>query len=189
MEMTSNAAIIDLPARKAWADWAGMIASIGCAIHCAAMPLVFAWLPTLGLGWLADAGFHRWMAVICTVLAAMAFIPGWRRHSSVLPAVFGGIGLLMLTTAAFGVEESCCSSCPRGGESASAQVVECEMCTSVETDQEVSPRFELSQASLMPFVTPIGGLLLVCGHVLNHLKSCRCQGSTCCLGDGEETPL
>ena len=50
---------IALP-RRAWADWAGMIASIGCAIHCAAMPLVLAYLPTLGLSWLADEVFHKW---------------------------------------------------------------------------------------------------------------------------------
>ena len=35
------------PAHGSWADRAGMIASIGCAIHCAAMPLVLAYLPAL----------------------------------------------------------------------------------------------------------------------------------------------
>ena len=40
------------------ADWTGMVASIGCAIHCAAMPHVLAYLPALGLTWLADEGFY-----------------------------------------------------------------------------------------------------------------------------------
>lgn len=46
-----------------WGDWLGMIASIGCAIHCAAMPFVIAYLPALGLSFLADEAFHKWMAL------------------------------------------------------------------------------------------------------------------------------
>ena len=51
--------VVDNQIHKTWADWAGMIASIGCAIHCAAMPMVLAYLPALGLGWLAGEEFHR----------------------------------------------------------------------------------------------------------------------------------
>ncbi|MEM0925351.1 MAG: MerC domain-containing protein, partial [Planctomycetota bacterium] len=40
-----------------WSDWIGMIASIGCAIHCAAMPFVIAYLPSLGLSFLSDESF------------------------------------------------------------------------------------------------------------------------------------
>ena len=56
--------VITLSPRRAWADWAGLIASIGCAVHCAVMPLVLAYLPSFGLSWLADEMFHRWMAVL-----------------------------------------------------------------------------------------------------------------------------
>lgn len=173
----SNASMIGLANRGAVADWAGMVASIGCAIHCAAMPLVLAYLPSLGLGWLADEGFHRWMAVICFALAAAAFVPGWRKHRSFLPAIWGGIGLLLLTTAAFGMEESCCASCAT-----------CEHVTSAaETNIEgtSTTASSLSFAWITPFVTPLGGLLLVLGHVVNHNKSCRCQGQSCCLSDEE----
>ena len=45
-----------------WTDRMGMLASIGCAIHCAAMPFVIGYLPSLGLTWMAGEGFHRWMA-------------------------------------------------------------------------------------------------------------------------------
>ena len=31
--------------RQAWADWAGMLASVGCAIHCASLPLLIGYLP------------------------------------------------------------------------------------------------------------------------------------------------
>ena len=46
-----------------WKDWLGIVASVGCAIHCAAMPFVFAYLPALGLSFLADEAFHKWMAL------------------------------------------------------------------------------------------------------------------------------
>ena len=42
-----------------WSDWLGVVAAIGCAIHCAAMPLIIAYLPALGLSFLADEGFHQ----------------------------------------------------------------------------------------------------------------------------------
>ena len=67
--------------QRAWADWAGMLASIGCAIHCAAMPLVIGYLPLLGIGWLADESFHQVMTGICFVLAAAAF-RAWLEEAS-----------------------------------------------------------------------------------------------------------
>lgn len=160
-----------------------MVASIGCAIHCAAMPLVLAYLPTFGLGWLASEGFHQWMAGICFVLAASAFVPGWRKHGSFVPAMWGAAGLLLLTTAAFALEDSCCAACDPGGCVAAGEV-ECEICQLTEVDQAATA--SLSMSSFTPFVTPVGGLLLVIGHVVNHLKSCRCQGDACCLSDDGE---
>lgn len=204
MSSPNTSAVIELPARGGLADWAGMIASIGCAIHCAAMPLVLAYLPALGLGWLASEGFHQWMAVICFVLAASAFVPGWRKHGSFLPAVWGAAGILLLTTAAFALEDGCCAVCGSTDQTSVEQQVsigrcsvnqatlagshlECECCASTETEQVSG--VSLSVASLTPFVTPLGGLLLVVGHILNHIKSCRCQGNTCCLPNGGESQM
>ena len=170
-----------------WADMAGMVASIGCAIHCAAMPLVLAYLPAFGLGWLADDGFHQWMAVVCFALAAVAFVPGWRKHGSFVPAIWGAAGVLLLSTAAFGMECSCCpsqdleqpASAPRSG--AGCEDETCEFCVAesvpVESASESNSRF----ASLTPLITPLGGLLLVLGHVVNHRKSCHCRSNSCCL--------
>ena len=171
--------------RRAWADWAGMIASIGCAIHCAAMPLVLVYLPTLGLSWLADEVFHKWMAVLCFGLAAAAFVPGWRSHGSFLPAFWAAAGLLLLTTAAFGLEGACCASCLGDEPVASAATcVDCSDCQSSETIVPASAPGIVS--AWIPFlITPVGGLLLVVGHALNHLKKCQCRGSGCCLTDGE----
>lgn len=94
-----------------WADWLGMAASIGCAIHCAAMPFVIVFLPTLGLSFLADASFHKLMVAICTLLAAAAFVPGWRRHRRLLPTAIAAAGLIVIAVAAFALPDACCATC------------------------------------------------------------------------------
>ncbi|MDG2383449.1 MAG: MerC domain-containing protein [Pirellulaceae bacterium] len=172
--------------RRTWADWAGMIASIGCAIHCAAMPLVLVYLPTLGLSWLADEVFHKWMAVLCFGLAAAAFVPGWRSHRSFLPAIWAAAGLLLLTTAAFGLEGTCCASCSSDEPSAAMATAggDCSTCQASETIAPTSAS-GIVLAWIPLLITPVGGLLLVVGHALNHMKKCKCRGSSCCLTDGD----
>lgn len=164
-----------------WADWAGMSASIACALHCAAMPLVLAYLPALGLSWLADEGFHRWMAAICFVLAVAAFVPGWRRHRSLAPAKWGAAGILLLTTATFGLEGACCAS--HSTDSANVVAIEesCSdvACSSCQPPPTVNSESDNSLARLALLVTPLGGILLVIGHFVNHRKSCICHGSHC----------
>ena len=156
----------------AWADWAGMIASIGCAIHCAAMPLVFAYLPAFGLSWLADAGFHRFMAILCFGLAMAAFVPGWRSHRSLAPLAWGAVGLILLNTAAFGLEGSCCPTC-------NAEATSCVdgECASSEAAVTSAAKSDAMAGFPVSWLTPLGGILLVTGHVVNHHKKCRCQ---CC---------
>ncbi len=95
----------------AWKDWIGIIASVGCAIHCAAMPLVIGFLPSLGLSFLADESCHMWMALVCFAIALMAFVPGWRRHRRLQPMMIGGCGVVLITGAAFGVSGNCCELC------------------------------------------------------------------------------
>ena len=171
---------------RAWADWAGMIASIGCAIHCAAMPMVLAYLPALGLGWLAGEDFHRWMAVLCFALAASAFVPGWRKHRSFVPVMWGAAGLLLLSTAAFALEEGCCAACtPKKVDFTATPAcndASCSLCKSGQEDFTATSDSGSTLASITPLVTPLGGLLLVVGHVSNHRKACRCQKHKCCLG-------
>lgn len=186
-----------------WADMAGMVASIACAIHCAAMPLALAYLPTFGLSWLADEGFHQWMAVVCFAIAAFAFMPGWRKHGSLVPAIWGTAGVMLLSTAAFGMECSCCPS--QEIEKQAIQEIDkssvaasfetgctdktCEFCIKENDSGESAAAPSSKFAWLTPLVTPLGGLLLVVGHVVNHRKSCQCRGSSCCLenSDGEQS--
>ena len=179
-----------------WRDWLGIVASIGCAIHCAAMPFVIAYLPTLGLSFLADESFHKWMALVCFLIAIVAFIPGIRKHGNWTPVSVGAIGLVLITFAAFGLAGECCASCEAnvansssstslasGGQDAGCD--QCSQCTSCnlnssETDvastSENDERKELLSV-LAPWLTPLGGVILVCAHLLNRRYGCLCG---CC---------
>ncbi len=163
---------------ETWADWAGMFASISCAIHCAAMPLVLAYLPALGLDWMNESGFHRWMTLICFTLALVAFLPGWQKHRSLAPAAWGTAGILLLALGAFGMEGYCCQA--RADSMTNPELAKsnyelfCSICT-------VNGETALT-ALLMPiahFITPLGGLFLVIGHITNHRKACSCECKTC----------
>lgn len=178
--------------RLVWADWTGLAASIGCAVHCAAMPLVIAYLPALGLGWLAGEGFHKWMAVLCFLLAAVAFLPGWRKHRSLVPSVLGGVGLLLLCVAAYGLEGSCCptGAPPQEGAVAASACgeAECSHCQLAVQAPPPVPKSASLAAALVPLITPLGGLLLVIAHVTNHRKNCKCRGDSCCLPGAKPSP-
>ena len=97
--------------QSSWKDMVGIVASIGCAIHCAAMPFVIAYLPAWGLTFLADEAFHKWMALVCFLIAIAAFLPGLRTHGNWWPVGIGSAGLVLITFAAFGLAGECCPSC------------------------------------------------------------------------------
>ena len=101
----------DLPVSRGtnFRDGLGVAASVLCAIHCAAMPFVIGFLPLLGLSFLADPAFHKWMVAICLGLALLAFVPGWRRHRQWTPAIIGIAGLSLISFAAFAGPEDCCA--------------------------------------------------------------------------------
>ena len=169
----------------------GVAASIGCAIHCAAMPFVVAFLPMLGLGFLADEAFHKVMVVACTLLAVVAFIPGLRRHRRWLPIGVAAFGLSIIGAAAFALEDACCAACEAntarasGKETAVACTDECcEKTAQIEIRKETAKETSIDAleppqgfASFVPWLTPFGGLLLVSAHLLNRRFSCRCG---CC---------
>lgn len=178
-----------------WRDWLGVVASIGCAIHCAAMPFVIAYLPAMGLSFLADEGFHKWMALVCFLIAIVAFIPGLRKHRNWLPIAVGGFGLAFITFAAFGLAGKCCPSCEpekanvaaaesdsKQTESGCEECEECSSCGESESSLVSSGANELSQqkdllTKLAPWITPFGGVLLICAHLMNKRLGSLCS---CC---------
>ena len=187
------------PGISTWRDWLGMIASIGCAIHCAAMPFVIAYLPALGLSFLADEAFHKWMALICFLIAIIAFVPGIRKHGNWFPISIGAFGLVFITFAAFGLAGECCASCeaaPVAGAHSTVESDGCEQCEHCQSQCQLetnAAQLETSESSLefspeatsekgllallAPWITPFGGLLLVSAHLLNRRYGCLCG---CC---------
>ncbi|MFG0290288.1 MAG: MerC domain-containing protein [Rhodopirellula sp. JB044] len=177
---------------ETWRDWVGITASIGCAIHCAAMPFVIAYLPMLGLSFLADESFHQWMALVCFLIAMAAFVPGFRTHKRLLPGVIAAMGLVLITGAAFGMAGECCAACSTDAGAIATEAGTactdacCEHCAAEQSAQQaVAPpaNTETQMSSFFPFaafgpwITPIGGLFLVVAHLLNRRFGCLCG---CC---------
>ncbi|EMI58048.1 MerC domain-containing protein [Rhodopirellula sallentina] len=198
--LPSNAITEESSDNSTWRDWVGIVASIGCAIHCAAMPFVIAFLPALGLSFLADESFHQWMALACFLIAIAAFVPGFRKHRRMTPIAIASVGLVLITSAAFGMAGDCCAACETSTIAATDAAVCtdacCEHCTAIagtETNTDVTqtsvsgvasagnPEVDSEfQAFIAPFaawITPIGGLLLVGAHLLNRRYGCLCG---CC---------
>ena len=189
------------PSASTWRDWLGITASIGCAIHCAAMPFVIAYLPAMGLSFLADEAFHKWMALVCFLIAIAAFIPGIRRHRNWVPISIGATGLAFITYAAFGLAGECCASCAAASvqpnseasitlaaETTCADCADCEHCESAAKQESAGPAIIAEGTEkkgllgmLAPWITPFGGVLLVVAHLLNkrYGSLCGCCDTQC----------
>lgn len=81
-----------------FADRFGFAASMLCAIHCAALPLVIALLPSLGLGFWLDQGLEQGFVVFASLLGLSTVVLGYRRHRAVraLWLLLPGLGVLWL---------------------------------------------------------------------------------------------
>jgi len=119
------------------------------------MPLVIAWLPLLELNWLADEAVHHWLAGISFVLAVVAVVPGYLRHRRPAIPMLAVAGVTALASSAFLLPTNCC---------ASSQPAAVDDCCRAESG---------GRTTLETLLTPTGGLLLVCAHVLNH-RQCAC---------------
>lgn len=76
-----------------WAQWL----SIGCAIHCMAMPLLVAVLPIIGMGFLLDERVETVVVLASLGLGAVSLYWGFRSHRNVsVLAVLGAAGVLIL---------------------------------------------------------------------------------------------
>jgi hypothetical protein len=171
-----------------WADWTGLVASIACGIHCAAMPLLLSYLPSFGLNWLAHEGFHQWMTMLCFIFAASAFIPGWRKHKSLVPALSGLIGITLLSLSAFVFGDECCAAAITDSpvaQSPACTDTECSACCEQEDSLATAGEKTIQFATFTNWLSPLGGLFLVIGHIANHRKNCTCSGGHCCL-DGDQ---
>ena len=95
-------------------DRYGMALSIGCAIHCAVLPMALSAMTTIGLAWVASPELE-WSILICTFLiGSTRLVQSYRQHHqpeclalflaglvSFFEAVFMTVGGLLVATAHF----------------------------------------------------------------------------------------
>jgi hypothetical protein len=77
-------------------DRIGALGSLACAVHCAALPLLIAVLPSLGIAvWFGD-GFEMGFVIFATLLGSFSVISGYRRHHAMraLSLLIPGLSLL-----------------------------------------------------------------------------------------------
>lgn len=80
---------------RPWLDRIGITASVACAIHCLAAPLLLLLLPTAGSIW-ADPMVHWVLAVLVLPLALMVIYRGYRKHGKRLTLVSAVLGAALI---------------------------------------------------------------------------------------------
>ena len=144
------------------ADLFGIVCSVGCAIHCAAMPLLIAAAPAVGGSWLGGEAAHVVLLPLCAAAALWSVRSGVRRHGRRGVPVLAAAGVSLLGAAIVAphlLEERSV------GEEAVACTAAC--CAA---GLEPSPGDAPAAAALrraVPLLTPLGGGLLVLAHLVN----------------------
>lgn len=191
-----------------WKDSLGIGASVLCAIHCAATPILLAVLPNLSLtGWMASPWFHQAAAFVCVILVASSIWPAYKKHKDGRVLGFSSAGLALIFGSAFIFPADCCSSGACSGHSvagSSSTIAngheDCAFCAAKAAKESLDPAVQptaggtnspetlLAGVSLTGFwngmlhwITPVGGGLLVIAHYLNMRRSFgRCSSRCGC---------
>lgn len=90
--------------RGPWLDVLAVGASAVCLLHCLALPLVFAALPTLAAAFDMPPAFHVWLIALTVPLSSIALWRGWIIHHSRQAIQMASIGALALIAAVLGAE-------------------------------------------------------------------------------------
>lgn len=141
-------------------DRTGVIASIGCAVHCMVAPLVLLLAPALGGIWV-HPGTHLAIAALVLPVAAFALRRGLRAHGRRWIAIAGVLGMALVAVGTL---------LPFVGHTAHAAGETCQDCcpTLVVDEHSGDYRLHLPPASIVTF---LGGALLVTAHFAN-LRCC-----------------
>ena len=144
------------------ADLFGIVCSVGCAIHCAAMPLLIAAAPALGGSWLGGETAHLVLLPLCAGAAAWTVRSGVRRHGrrSVPVLAAAGVSLLGAAVAAPHLLEG-----RSGGDDGAACTAACCAAFPAPSPDDGPAVAALRRA--VPLLTPLGGGLLVLAHLVN----------------------
>jgi hypothetical protein len=192
---------------SSWKDRLGIAASALCAVHCAATPILLACLPTLQFTeWMASPEFHQIAAIVCVSLVSISIWPAFHRHRDYRVLGLSTSGLALILAAAFLLPDSCCSTesgTPRfafastsshdhhdhsdhdhvdhdhtGHDHSSGDPSTSE---SGESELAFAGMGSAVFAKVQPWMTPLGGLLLIAAHFLNLRRGFKvCQARCDC---------
>jgi MerC mercury resistance protein len=186
-----------------WKDTLGILASVACAIHCAATPIFLAFLPALKFTeWMASPQFHQAAAIVCVGLVSISIWPAFRLFRDFKVLGLSTVGLGLVITAAFLLPDQCCSRAVSHGDDShttgstpvgSTSVNELSHAGHDHAGHDHAGHSHASETSLasifptnllvslQPWMTPLGGLMLVLAHGLNlrrRFGSCQ-RGCAC----------
>lgn len=88
-----------MKAAQAMSDKLAISLSMACAIHCLALPLILALLPSLAALQLNHEAFHAWMLAAVIPSSIYALTLGCKQHRRMSVLSLGGIGLICLILA------------------------------------------------------------------------------------------
>lgn len=92
--MSSTVALYDTTAQASWAGAVAQWLSLGCAVHCMAMPFLVAALPLMGMGFLLDERVETAVILGSAALATFSVTLGYRVHRR--STVLKGLSLAVL---------------------------------------------------------------------------------------------
>jgi hypothetical protein len=80
-------------------DRYGIALSLGCAVHCAVLPVAMSLLTAAGLSWVAGPPFE-WAILACTItLGSTRLIQSWIRHRNPSSLYLFGVALICFAAA------------------------------------------------------------------------------------------
>lgn len=176
-----------------WKDSLGIFASATCAVHCAATPILLAFLPALKFTeWMANPRFHQIAAIVCAGMVSLAIWPAFRRFRDYRVLSLSTAGLGLLIAAAFFFPDECCSHSIASDNSTDSHIGHnhsTDRAPNYASHDHASHDHALTTSTantasgdliavFQPWMTPLGGLLLVFAHGLN-LRRRVCPKSRC----------
>lgn len=202
-----------MQSQSRWKDKLGIAASALCAVHCAATPLLLIFLPAMKFTeWMASPLFHQIAATVCSALVAIAIWPAFRRTRDYSVLGLSTAGLVLIVAAAFVLPDQCCSTHvntlasnsdvhrdhdghnhdghdhghSHAGHQHSSHEDSATDSETLTAGVGMNHWLISAAAPYQPWMTPIGGCLLMLAHAFNLTrrrsscgnKNCQCAVKT-----------
>ena len=111
--------------------------------------------------------------------------PGMEKTQKPRTRFFGLIGITLLSLSAFVFGDECCAQTTGSplAQNAACTDAACTdaACGKQEAGEAMNVETSFQFATFTNWLSPLGGLFLVIGHIANHRKNCTCSSGHCCL--------